>query len=362
VYIQSSSEDPDLDIKNIDLNQFYEIFPEGLRARNESEASTIIRLKWLNHSNDVKKGSTIYFGFEIYCFVSFLDPSTKKELYTNVITGDWQPRLQTKAQLPPAWPIKEVAEYLRKSVATKICTNCKKEIILESWSCPHCGHIISDEEMLHAENEIRIINIVERKKSDGLGIFEISKNTLEFQNELQAGEVLPLEDGPLSRKNIVETFAQLSPVLKEDKVIQFYKNTQVAWAGGKLDELGTFFWAEGRLPYEDFIAKYRPREGNAMSIFLEHFHPLPEEYLIQFDSNLSWFILTNLRLIQKDGGSKSFSEVALSNVDTYEITGGFFSWKLTIKMKSGKTISFKQVKAYPQKQIMSWLLKNYPIK
>jgi hypothetical protein len=63
VLIQNLSDDPNVDLDNININQFYEVFPAELRASHELEASTIIRLCWGRRNPSVTKGNKIYF----YC-------------------------------------------------------------------------------------------------------------------------------------------------------------------------------------------------------------------------------------------------------------------------------------------------------
>jgi len=176
VFLQSSTSDltdQHLNV-NLDVNQFYEAFPEELRAHSERESSIIIRLNWRNQIEDIstQKGGrlNIQYGYRTVCRISFLDPSTKKNKFNWLdgkdIFGDWQPKLAGLVQLPPAWPKKAVFEYLRESVSKKICINCEKEIFLERWSCPHCGHTFTDGEMLLAENEIRNKRIHKKLKAD----------------------------------------------------------------------------------------------------------------------------------------------------------------------------------------------------
>ena len=99
---------------------------------------------------------------------------------------------------------------------------------------------------------------------------------------------------------------------------------------------------------ETLIKTFPPYEGSALWVFFKRFQPIEGEFLIgvgnaETGKNSGWFVLTNLRLIQRDGRSNEFKEVALSEVDTYK-SKGKFSPTVVFKMKSGNEITFEKVK------------------
>ena len=108
---------------------------------------------------------------------------------------------------------------------------------------------------------------------------------------------------------------------------------------------------------QDFIKKYAPYEGSALRQLFGEFQPVEGEFLVGVGnppnvSNGGWFVLTNLRLLQRDGRDDRFKQVVLADVDTYE-TKGMTSKTIVFKMKSGEEISFDKVKMYPTDKFLS---------
>jgi hypothetical protein len=102
-------------------------------------------------------------------------------------------------------------------------------------------------------------------------------------------------------------------------------------------------------------------------VFFEDFQPLEGEFLIGLGfskvENSPWFVLTNLRLIQRDGRNNEFKEVTLADVDTYQVKRKLtdtlllkVSDTLVFKMKSGNEISFKKTLNCPINKYLSWAI------
>jgi|WetSurMetagenome_2_1015567.scaffolds.fasta_scaffold92764_2 hypothetical protein len=166
----------------------------------------------------------------------------------------------------------------------------------------------------------------------------------------------------MSARNADSAMKQVlaSPLIREDRVVRFYQSTRAAWAAGRLSLLGKNFANEGRMLQSDFIKKYPPYEGSALKKFFESFQPLEGEFLIGL-GNLpnatygGWFVLTNLRLIQRDGRDDSYKEVLLANVGTYQFKGTTLK-SLVFQMKTGEEISFEKMQMYPTDKFLSTLI------
>ena len=113
---------------------------------------------------------------------------------------------------------------------------------------------------------------------------------------------------------------------KDERVVTFYKTTLSAWSGGKLEELHSSFKLSARLMRtSDLMSKYQPYNDIAIRTMFEKFSPVPGEFMV--GSGNGWFILTNLRLIQKDGKTDGFREIALADIELYELReGGRTPW------------------------------------
>ena len=151
-----------------------------------------------------------------------------------------------------------------------------------------------------------------------------------------------------------------SPLLQSGPVVRFYKTTQEVWASGKLPYLGKIFENEGKVPYSDFIKKYMPLQNSALRIFFDRFPPREGEFLVglgnlQNASFPAWFVLTNLRLIQRDGRNDDFKEVDMGNVNTYKVSG-INTKTMVFKMKSGEEITFEKVQMYPVDKFLSGVI------
>lgn len=145
-----------------------------------------------------------------------------------------------------------------------------------------------------------------------------------------------------------------SPLLEDRAVQRFYENTRAAWSSGVLSKVNKSFQKEGQLPVAGLIKKYPPYEGSALETFFEGYPPDADEFLIATGNAPSgnpsgWFVLTNRRLVQRDGESKAFKEVVLADVDTHSLKPK----DLTFQLKSGEEIGFHGVALQPLGNILS---------
>lgn len=146
------------------------------------------------------------------------------------------------------------------------------------------------------------------------------------------------------------------PILQDENTKRFYQTTQQVWRSGVLNSLGTRFAKEGNKAYDKFIRPYLPFEGSALSIFFKKFAPCNGEYLIglgnfKADAQSGWFVLTNLRLVQKDGKSNVFKQVVFSEVDAYRIDAS--AKTIVFDMKSGEQVLIEEMKMYPHARFLS---------
>lgn len=158
-----------------------------------------------------------------------------------------------------------------------------------------------------------------------------------------------------TRKEVAEIQQVLQdPLIQDEHVMSFYQTTLNAWLDGRLSNFGKGFEKEGRMQYEDFVKKYPPHEGSALRVLFDDFRPPKGEFLVGLGNlnNNGWFVLTNLRLIQRDGRSDEFKEVTLADVDSYQIKG-MTKKTLIFKMKSGEEITFGKVQMYPKDKFLS---------
>jgi len=149
-------------------------------------------------------------------------------------------------------------------------------------------------------------------------------------------------------------------LLKNEKVITFYNNTITAWANGKLNWIDLSFKKETNCSYSEFIKKYPPFKASILELFFIKYNPKQGEYLIlQGDEDIGekgiYFILTNLRLIIKDGITKLYNEIHLADVESFELSTDF-SKSLKFKMKTGKSIIVNKVKLIPKNNILKHLI------
>jgi len=151
--------------------------------------------------------------------------------------------------------------------------------------------------------------------------------------------------------------------IPDDPAVEgFYRNTKQAWMNDKLKDLGPVFKIEGiSNSIKEFKTAYLPREGSALNAFFTRFNPRPDEYLISMsrgDDNVenAWFVLTNQRLVQKDGETNEYSEFHLGDIAGYEIDKP--KAELSLKTRSGETFVLKRVVGYPMKKHIDALISS----
>ena len=183
--------------------------------------------------------------------------------------------------------------------------------------------------------------------------------TLDFTFSNKGYATAFLEKNTLTSEEIAVARQKLSTttvdrLLADDRIRQFYENTIKAWRDGKLSDIDPSYAKEAESTHEEFLEKYRPVENGALHIFFDQFPPRPDEYLVGVSG---WFVLTNLRLVQRDGLSATFKEIQLKHLDSYRIKGRLVK-TLRFKMKSGETIIFRQVQMYPKESILNMIMKQ----
>jgi hypothetical protein len=148
-------------------------------------------------------------------------------------------------------------------------------------------------------------------------------------------------------------------LIKEDPVRAFYQRSYTAYLNGILDSLNVKFKAEAENEsLEDLIKKFPPYQGGALAAFFETYPPLEDEFLIgigdlKTEKTPGWFVLTNQRLIQRDGRDNRFKEVFLADIDSYEQKAGW-SGSMEVRLKSGEEISFKKILMLVSKDYLNW--------
>jgi hypothetical protein len=150
------------------------------------------------------------------------------------------------------------------------------------------------------------------------------------------------------------------PLVKDKNLVRFYQTTMDAWASGKLNSLNKSYQKEGKTQIDDFIKNYPPYEGSTLRMFFEKYKPLEGEFLVGMgepeDSlGIGWFVMTNRRLIQKDGRDNQFKEVTLADVDKYKIKGANLK-TMNFNMKSGEETTFEKVEMYPLEKYLDKLI------
>ncbi|MCA9406094.1 MAG: hypothetical protein KC684_06120 [Candidatus Omnitrophica bacterium] len=152
-----------------------------------------------------------------------------------------------------------------------------------------------------------------------------------------------------------------NPVLNNPEVVQFYQTTMRCWAEGQLNHINSAFQPEGKNNfYEKFVAAYPPFEGSALDVLFRQFSPKEGEFMVGIGDddkigNSAWFILTNQRLIQRDGISNNFREIKLEDIQS--LKSGSKEGEMTLITKSGGEESFSKLGLYPKDEFITKLLK-----
>lgn len=160
-------------------------------------------------------------------------------------------------------------------------------------------------------------------------------------------------------KKIRKTLIKTPELFHDERVITFYENTIAVWSSGKLSHLNNKFEIEGEKTYDEFVKTYRPYYGSGLFVLFTSFPPREDEFLVEVDltSYNGWFVLTNKRLIQRDGLDNLFREVLLRQIDTFEMKG-FWTRSIMFRMTSGQTIKFEKIGSYPSEESLSELIKQ----
>jgi hypothetical protein len=143
-------------------------------------------------------------------------------------------------------------------------------------------------------------------------------------------------------------------VLKEPTVETFYRNTKEAWSDGRLKDLGSVFQQEGcSSSLKQLKLNYPAPEGSALEAFFTRFHPQPDEFLVSTSlgvdaSDSAWFVLTNKRLLQKDGLTGRYCEFNLP--DIRECVVDRENSELRLKTRGDETVVLKNAARFPKKQ------------
>ncbi|MCD4781269.1 MAG: hypothetical protein K8S27_12085 [Candidatus Omnitrophica bacterium] len=160
-----------------------------------------------------------------------------------------------------------------------------------------------------------------------------------------------------ARRHVDSVRAAVDSVLLQDqRVVGFYQSTLDAWGSGQLSDLNAAFQQEAKTPYEDFVKIYPPQEGGCLHVLFTQFPPQPGEFLVGVGDeagakNPAWFILTNQRLIQRDGKDNTFKELVLSEIDSVAMKG-IWNKTLRFQLRTGETKEFQKVTIYPDKKFL----------
>ena len=140
------------------------------------------------------------------------------------------------------------------------------------------------------------------------------------------------------------------PLLADEDAVRFYRGGFASWADRALGVAEPAPENVASLKVLDFVDRYPPSEGTALGRFFEKWDRSPEEFLVGLENR--WFVLTNRRLIQRDGRDDRFKEVVLADVESYEIDGA----KMTFRMRTGEEVTFENVGALPGRDLLSQYL------
>lgn len=152
--------------------------------------------------------------------------------------------------------------------------------------------------------------------------------------------------------------SQKPPALFDrQEVVDFYKTTHAAWSSGQLDSLDPDrnFRREAKKSLDEFVKKSCPPvEGEALYTFLSRFSPQPGEFLVGYYSD--WFVLTNLRLVQKDGKDNTFHEIPLAEVKSFKSNAR--SGTLTFELETGQLIELSKLSYMPKDEFLGEMIKR----
>jgi hypothetical protein len=147
------------------------------------------------------------------------------------------------------------------------------------------------------------------------------------------------------------------PLLGDPSVERFFQTTRNAWASGLLSEINPGAQKAGQSAMDEVFRRQMKAEGSSLRMLLGKFRPLDGELLVGLlpwgtGVGNPWFILTNVRLIQRNGRTGEFVEVALADVATFNVGES----ALSIGMTSGETVSFDQTPIHPIEKALAWAI------
>lgn len=161
-----------------------------------------------------------------------------------------------------------------------------------------------------------------------------------------------------------EHAALKSDLLRDPAVLEFYGRTRAKWAEGKLDEVAPLRRKEAQKSVESIIHKYRPYQKSALEAMFRDFPPEPDEYLItvanaERTDQRGWFVMTNKRLILKDGRTGIYHAVRYADIAGFE-SKGTMTKELRFDLKDGTSITFSKVGIYPKAKWLEKLRAGWP--
>jgi len=179
--------------------------------------------------------------------------------------------------------------------------------------------------------------------------FVLTKSWFHLHPELAPKRPEGMEDGKERVGN--------KDILQDEAVVRFYKNTMSAWAAGEMAEFGEVFKKQARLPYDKFVKIYSPIEGSALYVFLTQFRPREKEIMVGLSIGADKsFVLTNYRLIQKNGTDGNWLEFELAKVKSYSFTKGFWGPKVVFDMKSGNKVNLEKFAFSPSEKLFRTMI------
>jgi hypothetical protein len=87
---------------------------------------------------------------------------------------------------------------------------------------------------------------------------------------------------------------------------------------------------------------YMPTDGSALNYFFNHVPPLPDEFLVKM---APYLVLTNLRLLIKNGEPKAWTEISMPDVVSCDLSETK-QLKISFTMRSGETIALSNIEGF----------------
>ena len=152
-----------------------------------------------------------------------------------------------------------------------------------------------------------------------------------------------------------EVSQQIPTLPDRKKVVDFYYATFAVWSSGQLNSLSTGFRQEAvSKSLGELVKAYLPVEGGALHAFFSRFTPQPGEFLVGYSDES--FVLTNFRLIQKDAKDKTFHEVPLAEVKSFNQSAS--SSTMRFEMETGQVLELSIPGYMPKHNFLSEMIKR----